>query len=109
MKAALSSIAAAVLVVASFQASAADSYSASIQGCQKAIADHLGISPTDASYSVKKIQSSAHYRDFNFSVSATEAATPIDQLPVSCRAKNDGEVLAVKYDETALPAAVAKH
>jgi hypothetical protein len=36
-----------------------------------------------------------------------DAASPIQQLPVSCRAKQDGEVLAVKYDESALPGAVA--
>jgi len=28
---------------------------------------------------------------------------------VSCRAKQDGEVLAVNYDESALPTAVATH
>ena len=53
---ALTSLTAAVLVLASFHASAADSYTASIQGCQKAISDRLGV--TDADFSVKKIQSS---------------------------------------------------
>ena len=109
MKTALTSLAAAALVVASFQASASDAYSASIHGCQNAIAQHLGLSPADAAFSVKKIQSFARYKDFNFSVSASDAASPIQQLPVSCRAKQDGEVLAVSYDATALPAAVATH
>ena len=109
MKAALASLTATVLLVASFQASAADSYTASIQGCQNAIAERLGIPADQAAFSVKKIQSSARYRDFNFRVSASEGATPVDQLKVSCRAKNDGEVLAVNYDEGALPAAVATH
>lgn len=109
MKIALSSLFAAVLATASFQASAADAYSASIQGCQNAIAERLGLSATDAAFSVKKIQSAPHYKDFNFSVSSADATSPIQQLPVSCRAKQDGQVLAVKYDESALPAAVATH
>lgn len=104
---ALTSLTAAVLVLASFQASATDSYTASIQGCQKAITERLGVSAAD--FSVKKIKSSPRYTDLNFSVSASSAATPIDQLKVSCRAKSDGEVLAVKYDEAALPTAVATH
>jgi hypothetical protein len=104
---ALTSLTAAVLVLASFQAGAADSYTASIQGCQKAISERLGVS--DADFSVKKIQSSPHYTDLKFSVTASGAATPIDQLKVSCRAKSDGAVLAVNYDESALPAAVATH
>ena len=104
---ALTSLTVAILVLASFQASAADSYTASIQGCQKAITERLGVS--DADFSVKKIKSSPRYTDLNFSVSATGAATPIDQLKVSCRAKSDGEVLAVNYDETAFPTAVATH
>jgi hypothetical protein len=109
MKVALTSLFAAVLVTASFQASAADAYSASIQGCQNAIAERLGLSATDAAFSVKKIQSLPHYKDFNFSVSSADATSPIQQLPVSCRAKQDGEVLAVKFDESVLPAAVATH
>jgi hypothetical protein len=107
MKVALSSLTAAVLAFASVHASAADSYTASIQGCQKSINERLGV--TDASYSVKKIQTSPRYRDINFSVSAEEATNPIHQLKVSCRAKSDGEVLAVQFDETALPSAVATH
>ena len=104
---ALTSLTAAVLVLASFQAGATDSYTASIQGCQKAISERLGVS--DADFSVKKIQSSPRYTDLKFSVSASSAAAQIDQLKVSCRAKSDGEVLAVNYDESALPAAVATH
>ena len=106
MKVALSSFTAAVLALASVHASA-DSYTASIQGCQKSINERLGVS--DASYSVKKIQTSPHYRDINFTVSATDTAAPIQQAKVSCRAKQDGEVLAVKFDDTTLPAEVAKH
>jgi hypothetical protein len=102
---ALTSLTAAVLVLASFQASATDSYTASIQGCQKAISTRLGVS--DADFSVKKIQSSPRYTDLKFSVSS--ATAPVDQLKVSCRAKQDGEVLAVNYDESALPTAVATH
>jgi hypothetical protein len=104
---ALTSLTAAVLVLASFQAGATDSYTASIQGCQKAISERLGVS--DADFSVKKIKSSPRYTDLNFSVSASGAVAPIDQLKVSCRAKSDGEVLAVNYDEAALPTAVATH
>jgi hypothetical protein len=104
---ALTSLTATVLVLASFQAGAADSYTASIQGCQKAITERLGVS--DADFSVKKIKSSPRFTDLNFTVSASSAAAPIDQLKVSCRAKSDGEVLAVNYDEAALPTAVATH
>jgi hypothetical protein len=102
---ALTSLTAAVLVLATFQASAADSYTASIQGCQKAISERLGVS--DADFSVKKIQSSPRSVDLKFSVSSATAT--VDQLKVSCRAKQDGEVLAVNYDESALPTAVATH
>ncbi len=105
MKAALTSFFAAALVMASFQANAADSYTASIQGCQKAIAERLGMTTADTSFSVKKIKSSPHYKDFNFSVSSSDAASQIQQMPVSCRAKKDGEVLAVNYDEAALKVA----
>src|SRR5262247_3103296 len=107
MKVALSSLTAAVLAFASVHANAADAYTASIQGCQKSINERLGV--TSASYSVKKIQTSPRYRDINFSVSADDASTPVHQLKVSCRAKSDGEVLAVQFDESALPSAVATH
>jgi hypothetical protein len=107
MKVALSSLTAAVLAFASVHANAADAYTASIQGCQKSINEHLGVA--DASYSVKKIQTAPHYRDISFSVSAEDAANPVRQLKVSCRAKSDGEVLALQLDETALPSAVATH
>jgi len=107
MKIALSSLTAAVLALAGVQVNAADSYTAAIQSCQKSINERLGVA--DASYSVKKIQSSPRYRDITFSVSAADAATPVSQMKVSCRAKSDGEVLAVQYDETALPSAVATH
>lgn len=102
---AITSLTAAVLMLATFQASAADSYTASIQGCQKAISERLGVS--DADFSVKKIQSSPRNIDLKFSVSSASAT--VDQLKVSCKAKQDGEVLAVNYDESALPAAVATH
>jgi hypothetical protein len=107
MKIALSSLTVAVLALASVQANAADAYTASIQGCQKSINERLGV--TDASYSVKKIQSSPRYRDINFSVSAEAAANPVKQMKVTCRAKSDGEVLAVQFDESALPSTVATH
>ena len=107
MKIALSSLTVAVLALAGAQANAADAFTASIEGCQKSINERLGV--TDASYSVKKIQSSPRYRDINFSVSAEDATNPIKQMKVTCRAKSDGEVLAVQYDETALPSAVATH
>jgi hypothetical protein len=106
MKVALSSFTAAVLAFASVHASA-DSYTASIQGCQKSINERLGV--TDASYSVKKIQSSPRYRDINFTVSAADAANPISQAKVSCRAKSDGEVLAVQFEDTTLATEVATH
>ena len=107
MKIALSSLTAAVLALASVHANAADAYTASIQGCQKSINERLGVA--DASYSVKKIQTSPRYRDINFSVSAEDAANPIKQMKVTCRAKSDGEVLAVQFDDSTLPSAVATH
>ena len=105
MKVALPSVIAAVLATVALNASA-DSYSASIQGCQKSINEKLGVA--DAAYSVKKIQTSPRYRDINFTVSAEDATTPVRQMKVSCRAKQDGEVLAVQFDESAMPA-VATH
>ncbi len=105
MKVALASIVTAVLAVGSVDANA-DAYSAAIQGCQKSINERLGVS--DASYSVKKIQSAPRYRDIDFTVSADTPVSAIRQVKVSCRAKQDGEVLAVQIDEAALPA-VATH
>ena len=106
MKVVLSSLTAALLAFGSVHASADDAYTASIQGCQKSINERLGVA--DASYSVKKIQTSPRYRDINFSVTAEDAATPVKQMKVSCRAKSDGEVLAVQIDESQLPS-VATH
>jgi len=106
MKTILASFAVALLATMSFNANA-DAYAASIQGCEKAIGERLGIA--DATYNVQKVNSAARYRDLSFSVSAADASHPVQNLKVTCRAKQDGEVLAVNYDESALPTAVATH
>jgi hypothetical protein len=106
MKTALTSLIAAVFVLAGVHANA-DAYSASIDGCKTAAAERLGLTPAQADFRITKIKSSPRYRDFDFSVSSSDAASPIKQVPVSCRAKQNGEVLAVDVDESALPAAVA--
>ncbi len=99
----------AVTAVGAPQAVASGAYQSAIDGCEKAIGAQLGISPDAASYKLKKVKSSARHRDLGFSVSARDAASPIQQVKVSCRARDTGEVLTVAFADPALPQALATH
>lgn len=101
-------LAVAVLGTAAFTGTAhADAYSASLDACQAAISDKLGLATTPASYDVQKIKSKARFRDISYRVSAHDAANPMQGVKVSCRAKQNGEILAVEVDAASLPNAVA--
>ena len=97
-----------VLGSAAFTGTAgADAYSASLDACQSAISDKLGLATTPASYHVQKIRSKPRFRDISYRVSADDAASPLQGVKVTCRAKQNGEVLAVEVDAATLPQAVA--
>ncbi len=106
MKTVLTSFVATMFVLLGVNANA-DAYSASMDSCKAAAAERLGLTAAQADFRITKIKSSARYRDFEFSVSSREETSPIKQVPVTCRAKQNGQVLAVNVDEAALPAAVA--
>jgi hypothetical protein len=88
---------------------ASDEYRASIESCQAAIAARLGMSADDLRTRLDGVDSSARYRDLEFSVSALDAANPAQGLEVNCRARRSGDVLAVTFDESTVPDAVALH
>lgn len=85
----------------------ATKYSASIDGCEAAISERLGLALDSASYDIGKIRSRTQYRDMNFRVSAHDDASPVQNVKVSCRSKTNGEVLAVQFDDATLPNALA--
>jgi hypothetical protein len=88
---------------------ASDEYRASIEGCEAAIAARLGMSADDLRTRLEGVDSSARYRDLEFSVSALDAANPAQGLAVNCRARRSGDVLAVTFDASTVPDAVALH
>ena len=85
----------------------ADAYTASLDACRSAISDKLGLAATPASYNVQKIRSKPRFRDISYSVSADDAASPVQGVKVSCRTKQNGDVLALDVDAATLPQAVA--
>jgi hypothetical protein len=105
---------AACLCLASTQAQASDAYRAAIEGCENAIATQLGITDQTVTYNLKKVKSAVRHRDLDFSVSVSDAASPIQQaaspiqqVKVSCRARKNGDVLTVAFADPSLPQALA--
>jgi hypothetical protein len=88
---------------------ASDEYRASIEGCEAAIAARLGMDAGDLRTRFEGVDSSARYRDLEFSVSALDAANPAQGLEVNCRARRNGDVIAVTFDASTVPEAVALH
>jgi hypothetical protein len=82
----------------------AGSNTASIENCQAAIAQRLGVDAPAASYEVQSVHTSMQYRDFTFSVTAAPA---INDLEVTCRARKNASVRSVTFDESAVPVSVA--
>ena len=97
------------LLIGTSAAHAGGEYDQSIRGCEAAIADRLGMETADLRARLKGVDSAPRYRDLEFSVSALDAANPAQGVKVSCRARKNGEVLDVAFDESTLPDAVALH
>jgi len=85
---------------------AADSYSRSIDGCKAAIGERLGLENVPAQYRVKTVKSKTRYRDLGFLVSANDDTSPVQGVIVNCKAKTNGQVLALDFPED-LPGAIA--
>src|SRR5262245_25091077 len=103
-----SALAVAVLGAVGFSGTAhADAYGASFSGCETAIQERLGLSDTPATYNIEKIRSKARYRQIDYSVTAADASGSVQDVKVSCRAKQNGEVLALEFDDSAQPNALA--
>lgn len=85
----------------------ADSYSNSISACEDAIGERLGIDTVNARYNVKKIKSRGRFQDIKFSVSVFDKSHPVQSVKAKCRAKANGEIVAVEFDSKSLPASIA--
>ena len=101
--------AAALACLLSLSAAASDEYQPSIKGCQAAINAQLGVPNSAVRYNMEKVKTMSHYREFEFRVSAFDAASPIQGANVSCKARSNGEVLAVVFADPSLVQAVATH
>jgi hypothetical protein len=97
----------AALLLGAATAHAKTEYTDSLRGCEAAIAGRLGVDATDLDTRVKGVKTKARHRDLDFAVSARDDASAIQGVRVSCRARKNGDVLALTFDESTLPAAVA--
>ena len=100
-------IATTVLALSVAGSASANSYTKSIEGCHDAIGERLGIAGLNTNYNIGKIKSRNSYRDMDFSVSVRDDASPVQNVDVSCRVTRGGEVLALDFDESTLPNALA--
>lgn len=98
---------ATVLALAVGSTAYAGQYTKSIEGCENAIGQRLGIADVSTNYNVGKIKTQGRNRDMAFSVSAYDKTNPVQGVAVNCRVTRGGEVLALEFDETALPTTVA--
>ena len=85
----------------------AGNYTNSVNACEDAIGERLGISEVDARYKIKKIKTRGRYQDINFKVSVFDENHPVQSVKVKCRAKPTGEIVAVEFDQESLPASIA--
>src|SRR4030095_10866725 len=108
MRALPSALAVAVLGAVGFSGTAhADAYGASFSGCETAISERLGLAETPAADNIEKVRRKPRYREIDYSVTAQDGASPVQGVKVSCRAKQNGEVLALEFDDATLPNALA--
>lgn len=84
----------------------AGEYTKSIEGCENAIGQRLGIADVSTNYNIGKIKTTGRKRDMQFSVSVYDKSSPVQDVGVSCSVTRGGEVLALQFDE-ALPTTVA--
>ncbi len=99
-------VAAGILAASTLTANA-DNYSASIDACENALGDRLGIDEVNTHYNIKKMKSRSKYRDIKFSVSVFDEAHPVKKVKAKCRVKPNGTVLAIEFDQNTLPASIA--
>jgi hypothetical protein len=99
----------AALLLGAGVADAKTEYSASIRGCEAAIAERLGAGAGDLNMRVKGVDSASRHRDLDFAVSSRDATSAIQGVRATCRARKNGEVMALTFDERTLPAALAQH
>lgn len=85
----------------------AGNYTESVNACENAIGDRLGISEVDARYKIKKIKSRGRFQDINFNISVFDENHPVQSVKVACRAKPTGEIVAIEFDQESLPASIA--
>ncbi len=100
-------IATAVLALTVSGAAAAGSHTKSIDGCHQAIGERLGVADVNTNYDIGKIKSRGKYRDMEFRVSVRDDASPVQDVDVNCRVTKGGEVLALEFDDSTLPNAIA--
>lgn len=105
-----SALAVALLSAAALTVPAhAGSYTAAVEGCESAISERLGLGDVPTSYNLEKIHSKSQYRDLVFVVSARDAANSVQGVKAHCRARHNGDVMTLTFDdEAALPVNVAK-
>lgn len=97
------------LLVAAVPAHAGGEYTASIRGCEAALAERLGVDGAALRARLDGVDSSARYRDLDFRVRTTDAAHAVQDLRASCRVRKSGEVLSLAFDPEIAEAAVAAH
>jgi len=98
---------AAIAMFAGTLAVNAGSYTNSVNACEDAIGERLGISEVEARYNIKKIKSRGRFQDINFNISVFDESHPVQSVKVKCRAKPSGEIVAVEFDQESLPASIA--
>jgi len=85
----------------------AGTYSNSVNACEDAIGDRLGITEIEARYNIKKIKTRGRFQDINFKISVFDESHPVQSVKVKCRAKPSGEIVAIEFDQESLPASMA--
>jgi len=98
-----SALALAILGAALTAPAYAGPTTASINNCQSAIAERLGLA-SPATYQVTDVHTSMQYRDFTFSVATGNG---VDAVEVTCRARKNASVRSITIDEAAVPVSVA--
>lgn len=83
-------------------------YTASEAVCQSAISARLGLDTAPAEYTLQNVHNKMQYRDFKYVVSATDSASTVKDVNVTCRVRKTGSLMALTFDPDTAPVSVAR-
>jgi hypothetical protein len=86
----------------------AGTYPGSEKVCQSAISSQLGLAAVPSQYTLETVHNKMQYRDFEYVVSANDAASTVKDVKVTCRVRKSGSLMALEFDPASAPVNVAR-